>query len=46
MSGRYLLKDKQRGARENELRYVSADGHSIYLEDNLTLVPVAGQSLQ
>jgi hypothetical protein len=38
MSGNYLLKDKQRGARVDELHYSAADGDRIYLEHNLILI--------
>jgi len=39
MSGRYLLKGKQRGATASELEYQAADGRNIYLGHNLILVP-------
>ncbi|HKO20666.1 MAG TPA: hypothetical protein VJU82_17455 [Acidobacteriaceae bacterium] len=39
MSGRYLLKGKQRGATASELHYQAADGRNINLDHNLILVP-------
>lgn len=42
MSGSYVLRDTQRGAKEAELSYRSADGDNIYLDHDLTLVPKSG----
>jgi hypothetical protein len=43
MTGQYLLKGTGRGARKDELRYVTADGDNIYLDRNLALVPGLGE---
>ena len=44
MSGSYVLKGTQRGAKAGELFYSGADGHNIYLDHNLTLVPISSSN--